>query len=536
MTNTGNVPLSGVVVTDDQGFAPLFVSGDTNGNGLLDLTETWTYTATIPATAGQYTNIGEVQGTSPTGQVVTDMNPSNHFGAAPGINIVKQTNGENADVGPGPTLLIGSMATFDYLVTNTGNVALANIIVTDDQGLTPVFVRGDINGNGLLDLGETWVYTATTLVTAGLYTNIGTAMGTSPDGRTVTDTNPSNHFGTSVIPPGPTASISGFVYEDLNRNGIFDAGDVGLGGITVMLVGTQFGPTNGDQVITFTAVTNEAGFYQFPLDDIFFGFFEVIQVMPAGFQTSAINVGSLGGVGVDFDAFTNRIGNVLIRDGDGGIQYNFGLFRENGIGVGFLSGTVHLDIHDNDGIFDGVDDMLMANVIIVLSGIDNEGNPVNFQTVTDTNGNYVFFNLRPGVYTITQIQPQGFLRGRQRLGSLGGNIGPNRFTNINLRAEDMGVAYNFANRLKPQCRVPFAQLRDRGFLHAGPPRQILLRHFPGLFNGQGSGNTQSANPAPAQNDPLVQKALAFQRQMGGQLDPIRNPRAYQILLRHGLID
>src|SRR5205823_1036941 len=55
--NTGNVALTTVVVTDDNGtpgsvaddFSPTFVGGDTNNDGKLDVTETWTYQATKPA-------------------------------------------------------------------------------------------------------------------------------------------------------------------------------------------------------------------------------------------------------------------------------------------------------------------------------------------------------------------------------------------------------------------------------------------------------------------------------------------------------
>jgi PEP-CTERM motif len=59
-----------VSVTDNNGtplnfaddFHPTFTGGDTNSNTFLELGETWTYSATRLALAGQYENIGQVNG------------------------------------------------------------------------------------------------------------------------------------------------------------------------------------------------------------------------------------------------------------------------------------------------------------------------------------------------------------------------------------------------------------------------------------------------------------------------------------------
>ena len=211
MKNTGNVALSNVVVVDDNGtpgvpgddFNPTFTGGDVNNNSLLDLNETWTYSANRTVTAGQYTNIGKVTGQTSTGQSVTDSDPANHFGAAPAIDIEKLVNGQDADVATGPILAVGSTATFAYQVKNTGNVPLSNVVVVDDNGtpgvpgddFNPTFTGGDVNSNSLLDLSETWTFSANRIVTAGQYTNIGKATGQSSIGQTVTDTDPANHFG-----------------------------------------------------------------------------------------------------------------------------------------------------------------------------------------------------------------------------------------------------------------------------------------------------------------------------------------------------
>jgi uncharacterized repeat protein (TIGR01451 family) len=142
---------------------------------------------------------------------VTDTDPSNSFGATAGINVVKSTNGDDANTGSGPNLRVGTTATFTYVVTNTGNTQLSNVSVRDDNGTSSIttddfnatFVSGDTDADGRLDVNETWTYQATRIVTRGLYTNIATATGNPVDAAGTeitaltdpTDTDPSSHTG-----------------------------------------------------------------------------------------------------------------------------------------------------------------------------------------------------------------------------------------------------------------------------------------------------------------------------------------------------
>jgi hypothetical protein len=281
VSNTGNVPLSNVTVTDDRGLVPAFQGGDANGNGLLEAGETWTYTAATVATPGRYTNLGTAAGTAPLGdgRTVTAIDPDNHFGSAPGINIIKLTNGTDNNSPTGPLVPVGSPVTFTYIVTNTGNVPLSNVTVTDNRGLIPAFQGGDANGNGLLEAGETWTYTAATVATPGPYTNLGTAAGTAPlgDGRTVTAIDPDNHFGSNAhiriikltngadnnAAPGPLIPVGNpvtFTYI------VSNTGNVPLSNVTVtddrgLVPAFQGGDSNGNGVLdltetwTYTAAT-----------------------------------------------------------------------------------------------------------------------------------------------------------------------------------------------------------------------------------------------------------------------------------------
>ena len=83
VANTGNVPLLSVAVTDDKLPPPTFVGGDTNGNGLLEAPEIWTYTETATALAGQQTNVGTATAQDAMGTQAIATDPANYFGDAP---------------------------------------------------------------------------------------------------------------------------------------------------------------------------------------------------------------------------------------------------------------------------------------------------------------------------------------------------------------------------------------------------------------------------------------------------------------------
>ena len=62
---------------------------------------------------------------------IVDDDPSAYFGASPAIDLEKATNGVDADTGTGPFVAVGGQVTWTYVVTNTGNTDLADVVVTD---------------------------------------------------------------------------------------------------------------------------------------------------------------------------------------------------------------------------------------------------------------------------------------------------------------------------------------------------------------------------------------------------------------------
>uniref|UniRef100_UPI00047AB329 DUF7507 domain-containing protein n=1 Tax=Algoriphagus vanfongensis TaxID=426371 RepID=UPI00047AB329 len=220
--NTGNVTIENVVVTDPQATAgPTYKSGDTNGDQRLDVGETWTYTAEYTVTqedidAGSFENIAGATG-DPAGGILEEVDDNESVPATqtPKWSISKSVN----EGGYGE---IGDELTYDIVLSNTGNVSISNVVVSDPQATSgPTYVSGD-DGNNTLDVGETWVFTATHIIdqddlNAGEFTNEVTASGDPAGGDLEDATDDASIVGSQ----NPKFSISKTVAE----SGYDEAGD-----------------------------------------------------------------------------------------------------------------------------------------------------------------------------------------------------------------------------------------------------------------------------------------------------------------------
>lgn len=171
VTNTGETDLINVTVNDDQGVTV------TCPQDTLAIGESMTCTANGTATEGQYANIGSVMG-SFEDQIVSDNDPSHYFGVRIELDVEKHTQGHDADQGPGPVIEVGDTVYWSVFVTNTGNVALTDVIVTDDT----IVAQLDCAATGtnvipLLPTGETVICQAIGTAEAIEHANTATACG-----------------------------------------------------------------------------------------------------------------------------------------------------------------------------------------------------------------------------------------------------------------------------------------------------------------------------------------------------------------------
>ena len=192
VTNTGQVPLANVVVTDDI-FGAICVVGS------LQVGEAFTCTRTTSASLGLHTNTA-VASTTYNSIQVQDSDPANYtasprFIPAPAIDVEKSINTDDADTAPGPELIEGDPADFTFVVVNTGNVDLTNVSVVDD-------IFGSICSFASLAVGATETCTYNTTAGLGLHTNVATASG-SYNTSSVSDSDPANYTGAPRFIPNP---------------------------------------------------------------------------------------------------------------------------------------------------------------------------------------------------------------------------------------------------------------------------------------------------------------------------------------------
>ena len=316
-----------------------------------------------------------------------------------------------------------------------------------EQATQPVF-EGKATINGRTTAGSTGgtVTTVTTLPSA--ITAIPLAAGIDAT---------ANNFGELL-----SVGLSGTVFADLANDGVQQLpNDLGLAGVTQNLTGTD----DLGAAVSATTTTAADGTYSFT--GLRPGVYTVTEpTQPAGTVNGITTAGSTGGTVTPVATLPSMISAIpLVTSGALSTGNNFAEIPNNS-GIG---GRVWLDL-DNDGVIDAGESGI-AGVTATLTGTDTLGRPVERTLTTDAQGGYLFENLGPGTYTVTEpTQPAGTLNGRTNAGNGGGTATlvatlPSAISGITLGIGQMVSANDFGEI--PPARIAgrvYADNNDNGVI------------------------------------------------------------------------
>ena len=253
--------------------------------------------------------------------------------------------------------------------------------------------------------------------------------------------------------------LSGRVFDDLNNDGVFDDGESGLSDVGIELI------RQSDGAVVATTMTGADGTYEFDFSELGIpaGTYTIRQqAQPTGYLDGKESTGNLGGAAADNgtvinNADSNAITGIVIREP--GTQLDTAGYDFSEIRPSSLQGLVWEDF-DDDGEVD-FGEIAIEGVAITLSGTDDRGNGVSLSQPTNGQGIFEFVDLRPGTYSLSEVQPTGFIDGKDVVGEVNGVVtGDNdggtpalattndQFTNVVLAAPgSTGINYNFGERV-----------------------------------------------------------------------------------------
>lgn len=154
--NTGNTPLTNVVVDDGMANCPLQPRSLGNGDATLDKGETWVYTCSA-ALQEDTTNTASVTAVDPKGQTMRAEAKAEVDVIQPVIKIDKMVDK--------PMAYPGERVLFTIVVRNQGDTKLSDVKLTDSLPQCKLSTpKGDVGKDRILSPGEMWTYTCSVSV------------------------------------------------------------------------------------------------------------------------------------------------------------------------------------------------------------------------------------------------------------------------------------------------------------------------------------------------------------------------------------
>lgn len=257
-----------------------------------------------------------------------------------------------------------------------------------------------------------------------------------------------NDFGETL-----PVSLSGRVFFDADNDGAQSGpAETGIPGVTLELTGTD----DTGAAVALSTSTDANG--DFGFDGLRPGTYTVTQpTQPPGTSNGQTIAGSAGGTATPITTVPSAISGIdLTTPGAASTGNLFGEIPLNSA----ISGRVWSDL-DNNGVIDPSETGI-EGVLVRLAGTDLAGNAVSRDATTGPDGSYVFAELPPGSYTLTQPdQPPGTLNGITVPGTGGGTATgpattPSAIAGITLGVGQEASANNFGE-------IPVGSIAGRVF-------------------------------------------------------------------------
>jgi uncharacterized repeat protein (TIGR01451 family) len=253
---------------------------------------TLTVNAIATATAGTVTNVGTL--TSPDNTVGVTSSANTTVDRTFDVTVTKTVN---------PTTIASNQQlVYTIIVTNSGPSTATNVGVNDVLPSNVTFVSATSAAGAFTNSNGTVSGTIASLPSGSpaTITLTTTVNNNTPNATVITnpvtvtaagESNTTNNSASASATVLNVASVRGFVYNDLNNNGVFDAGDTGIPNIAIRIAGTA-AVTNA--AVSRDATTDTNGEYVFT--DVPLGTYTITQTQPSNFTSVATNPGTINGI------------------------------------------------------------------------------------------------------------------------------------------------------------------------------------------------------------------------------------------------
>ena len=194
------------------------------------------------------------------------------------------------------------------------------------------------------------------------------------------------------------ASVGDYTWMDVNRDGLQDADEPALPGVTVTLTradGSAVTDASGNPVAAVTTDAN--GKYVF--ENLLPGDYKVSFQAPAGYEATTSEAGD------DRAADSNGASaSVTLAQGQTDDTIDFGA-----VGTGVIGDQLFVDVNQNGGNAPDAGDKVLPGVKVTLTWTGPGGITRTYETTTDADGKYKFENLLPGDYKVS-VDPETLLK------------------------------------------------------------------------------------------------------------------------------